>query len=70
MRSPLNLMRPRKEKSLVGLVSLLGICAVVYGMAKENDAIFVIGLLLVIAGYILIRRRLKASAREKNGTEM
>ena len=70
MRSPLNLMRPRKEKSLVGLVSLLGICAVVYGMAKENDAIFVIGLLLVIAGYILIRRRLKASAQEKNGTEM
>lgn len=63
-------MKPKKEKSLVGLTSLLGICAVVYGMAKENDAIFVIGLLLVIAGYILIRRRLKASAREKNATEM
>lgn len=58
-------MKPKKEKSLIGLACLLGICAVGYGIAKENDPVFIIGILLVIAGYLLIRKRLKASAGNK-----
>ncbi len=42
---------------------VFGIMAVAYGMYRDHDAIFIVGLLLVIAGYILIRRRLKESIR-------
>jgi LPXTG-motif cell wall-anchored protein len=30
-------------------------------MAKDNDGVFIIGLLLVVGAYLLIRKRLKAS---------
>jgi hypothetical protein len=58
-------MKPRKEKSLIVLTCLAGIGAVGYGMATENDPIFVVGILLVIAGYLLIRRKVKGAATNK-----
>ena len=57
-----NIMR---EKTLTVFLCVIGILAVSYGMIKDNNVIFIIGLLFVIGGYLLIRRRLKASIREK-----
>jgi hypothetical protein len=37
-------------------------------MATENDPVFVVGILLVIGGYLLTRGRLKASGRKKSGS--
>jgi hypothetical protein len=55
----------KKEKALIPLLCAFGISAVVYGMVKENDLVFLAGLILVIAGYLRIRRRLKASQRDR-----
>jgi LPXTG-motif cell wall-anchored protein len=42
---------------------MIGIVAVAYGMVKDNNLIFIIGLLFVIGGYLLIRRKTKESIR-------
>ena len=52
-----------KTKLLTLSLCVFGITAVAYGMHRSHNAIFIVGLLLVIAGYILIRRRLKESIR-------
>jgi hypothetical protein len=44
---------------------ILGIPSVVYGMMTENHPVFIVGLILVVAAYLLIRRRLKPSLRDK-----
>jgi hypothetical protein len=49
---------------LILALCLLGILSVVYGMIRESDGIFIFGILCVIGGYLLIRRKLKASLRE------
>ena len=54
-----------KEKILIILLSGFGLMAVLYGMARENNVIFILGLIFVIGGYILIRKRLKKSIQEK-----
>ncbi|MGD2126659.1 MAG: hypothetical protein PVG99_11305 [Desulfobacteraceae bacterium] len=54
-----------KEKALIILVCLIGLLAVFYGMSKHNDVIFIIGLVFIIGGYLVIRKRLKASLRDK-----
>ena len=50
-----------KEKVLLIFACAAGLSAVFYGMAKENDVVFIIGLLIVIGAYLVIRKRLKAS---------
>jgi len=42
---------------------MIGIVGVAYGMLKDNNLIFIIGLLFVIGGYLLIRRKIKESIR-------
>jgi 1,4-dihydroxy-2-naphthoate octaprenyltransferase len=59
--------KQKKEKILTTLLCGLGILALGYGMAKANNAVFIVGLLCVIAGYLLIRRRLKHSDRQQSG---
>ncbi len=54
-----------REKTLIVLLCVIGILAVSYGMIKDNNVIFIIGVLFVIGGYLLIRRRLKESAHER-----
>jgi len=51
------------RKYLIAPICMIGIVAVAYGMMKDNSLIFIIGLLFVIAGYLLIRRRMKESIR-------
>ena len=52
-----------KEKLPIMLMCMIGIVGVAYGMANDNNLIFIIGLVLVIAGYLLIRRKIKESIR-------
>jgi hypothetical protein len=54
-----------KEKTLIVCLCVFGLLAISYGMFKENDMVFVIGVLFVIGGYLLIRRKLKESIRKR-----
>jgi len=53
------------NKTPIILICMIGVVAVSYGMLKENSVIFIIGLLLVFGGYLLIRRKIKESIRNK-----
>ncbi|MBK5100619.1 MAG: hypothetical protein JJE15_06445 [Desulfobacteraceae bacterium] len=57
-------MKWKNEKLLLACVCIVGIIAVAYGMSKENDLIFILGLLFIIPGYLLIRRKLKANRKK------
>jgi hypothetical protein len=54
-----------KKSSLILLLSLAGALSVGYGMLKNKDHVFVAGIVLVIGGYLLVRKNLKASAGKK-----
>lgn len=58
-----------KEKALILLVCLFGILGVCYGMVNKDHPIFIAGLVFVVAGYLMIRRKLKAHIREKYVSE-
>ena len=49
-----------KQKALILIICTIGIVAVSYGVAKDNNVVFVIGIAFVIGGYLLIRRRMSA----------
>jgi hypothetical protein len=53
------------EMGIIVVFGILGIPSVVYGMISENHPVFIIGLILVVMAYLLIRRRLKPSVRDK-----
>ncbi|MGD8229459.1 MAG: LPXTG cell wall anchor domain-containing protein [Desulfobacteraceae bacterium] len=55
-----------REKAFTVCVCVFGVLAVSYGMIEENNAIFIIGLLFIIGGYLLIRRKLKESIRKRS----
>lgn len=52
-----------KNSTLIIITCIIGIVAVSYGMLKDNNLIFILGLLFVIAGYLLIRKKLKEYIR-------
>ncbi len=52
-------MKPTHEKSLIVLICFLGIAGISYGMNRENHVIFLVGIGLVVAGYLIIRAKLK-----------
>jgi hypothetical protein len=54
-----------KERLFLSGACFAGVSAVAYGMAEENNTIFVIGILIVIGSYLVIRRKLKAALRDK-----
>lgn len=54
-----------REKILTTLICVFGISAVTYGMVKDNNVIFIVGLLFIIGGYLLIRKRLKESMKRR-----
>ncbi len=55
-----------REKAFIVCLCVFGILAVSYGMIKDNNAVFIIGLLFVIGGYLLIRRKLKDSIKNRS----
>jgi hypothetical protein len=54
-----------KQKALTLGLCVAGVLAVAYGMIRRNHVVFIIGLLLVIAGYLRIRKKLKESLKDK-----
>jgi hypothetical protein len=52
-------LKPAKEKMFIVILCVAGISCVIYGMTRENDVVFVIGVVLVVSGYLLIRKKLK-----------
>jgi len=53
------------NKTPIIFICIIGIAAVSYGMLKDKTLIFIIGLLLFFVGYLLIRRKIKESIRNK-----
>ena len=62
-------MNSMKDKALVLVLCFLGVLAVGYGMVNKNHPVFVAGLVLVIAGYLMIRKKLKTYIRGKYSSE-
>jgi hypothetical protein len=58
-------IKPSTEIRIIVVFGILGIPSVAYGMMSENHPVFIIGLILVVMAYLLIRRRLKPSLRDK-----
>jgi inner membrane protein involved in colicin E2 resistance len=54
-----------KERALILGVCLLGILGVCYGIVNKDHHAFIAGLVFVVAGYLIIRKKLKAHIREK-----
>jgi hypothetical protein len=47
------------SNALIALMCIAGIGGVSYGMLNDDNVVFITGVLFAIAGYLLIRRRLK-----------
>ena len=58
-----------REKVVILSVCLFGVLGVGYGMANKNHPVFIVGLVAVVAGYLMIRKKLKAQIREKYPSE-
>ena len=54
----------RSRWALVALC-VVGLAGVSYGMIYEHDVIFVVGLVIVAVAYLVIRKQLKASIRQR-----
>ncbi len=52
-----------EKRSPIILTCIIAISAVGYGMLEDNDLIFGIGIVFAIAGYLLVRRRLRGHIR-------
>ena len=52
-------MSPLKEKILVAVVCAMGILLVSYGMITKNNPVFVLGIVAVIASYLVVRKKIK-----------
>jgi len=54
------------NKTLISLICVIGIVAISYGMLNDNNLIFIVGLVFVIGGYLLIRKRIKEYAKKNH----
>ncbi len=61
IRMPQELLR---NYTIIAIICIIGVVGVSYGMLNDDNLAFIIGLLFVIAGYLLIRRRLKQHIRD------
>lgn len=56
---------PVQQKIITATLCVIGISAVLYGMTKKNNPVFLVGIAFVIAGYLMIRKKLKESIQKK-----
>jgi hypothetical protein len=56
---------PVHQKIITASLCVIGIPAIAYGMIKKNNPVFLIGIAFVIAGYLMIRKKLKESILKK-----
>lgn len=52
------------NNALITLMCGVGVGGISYGMLNDDNVVFIIGVLFAIAGYLLIRRKLKQHIRE------
>ena len=52
------------NNTLITLMCVVGVGGVSYGMLNDDNLVFIIGVLFAIAGYLLIRRKLKRHLRD------
>ena len=53
-------------KTLIIIVFVVGILTTLYGMMKDNNDVFLIGLVFVIVGYALVRTSLRRYFGDKS----
>lgn len=56
---------PRAEKAAIILLFVFGALFLGFGIIKEEDLFFIIGLACLIGGYLLVRRKLKEYIKKK-----
>ena len=47
------------KKVFIAFLWIEGVLAIAHGMTKNNDTVFIVGIISVIIGYILLRKDLK-----------
>ena len=55
-----------KGKTLIIIIFVVGILTTLYGRIKDNSDVFIIGLVIVIVGYALVRTKLKRYFGDKS----
>lgn len=55
-----------RQKAFTLFLCGAGILLVAYGMINKHNPVFIAGVVFVLGGYLLIRRRLKQSIRDKS----
>jgi LPXTG-motif cell wall-anchored protein len=53
------------EKTIAVIICILGVSSVAYGMSEDNNVVFVVGLLFIVGGYLMIRRKLKGDGKRQ-----
>jgi 4-amino-4-deoxy-L-arabinose transferase-like glycosyltransferase len=59
-------MQEKQEKAVMTGLAILGCLLTGYGMIEKNNVVFVIGLLGVVAAYLMFRRRWKEAIKRKD----
>lgn len=57
------------EKIIITFLLIAGIAAIAFGMLSGNNYVFIVGIVMVIAGYCLIRKNLKKSISRQQGLD-
>ncbi len=53
------------NKKIITILWITGTLAVCYGMLRHNNPLFIIGIICIIAGYIIYRKLLTGSLKKK-----
>ena len=54
------------KRTLVIIIFVVGILTTLYGMMKDNNDVFIIGMVFIIVGYALVRTKLKRYFGDKS----
>ena len=55
-----------KEKALIVVLCVVGMLMISYGLHKNDNFVFLCGLVFTVGGYLLIRRKLKEAMGNKS----
>lgn len=58
-------LEKRHRRWLQIFLSVLGALCIIYGMVRQNHPLFILGILIGVAGYLLIRQELKETTKDK-----
>ena len=47
------------KKIIIAVLWIEGILAIIHGMTRNNNAVFIVGIISVTVGYIMLRKDLK-----------